>query len=104
MQCMYSYMTVSNLVNVSLVSRCGGYLSPLSLPGLMVGLSQTSYTVTEDSEVEVCAVVITTSTECIANFPFNVSLSTTQSSGMYTHAQCHYWLLMTLYIQTLPSS
>ena len=77
----------------------------LSLPGLTVGLEETSYTVTEgdDIEVEVCAVVYTSSTECIADFPFNISLSTSSSSGMYTCAQ-YFGLLMTLYIQTLPSS
>ena len=75
----------------------------LSLPGITVGMEETSYTVTEGHEVEVCAVVYTSSTECIADFPFNISLSTSSSSGMYTCAQ-YFGLLMTLYIQTLPSS
>ena len=95
-------MTVSNFIFVSLVSRCGGYFSPPSLSGLRVGLSQTSYTVTEGGVVEVCAVVDTPSTECIADFPFNVTLSTSPNTGMYTYA--HFGVLMTLYIQSLPSS
>ena len=62
-------------------------LYSLSLPVITVRFSQTSYTVTERLEVEVCAVVDTLSTECITNFPFNVSLYTSPSSGMCTYAQ-----------------
>lgn len=58
----------------------------------MVGLEETSYTVTEgvDVHVEVCAVVYSPSTDCAVQIPFNISLSTREGSGMYIYIHMLY--------------
>lgn len=65
-----------------------------SLSVIMMGLEETSYTVTEgvDVHVEVCAVLYSPSNDCVVQIPFNISLSTREGSGMYVHTHVVYIL------------
>ena len=51
-----------------------------------MGLNQSFYQVSEDvGMVEVCAIVTSPSIDCPIQFPFNISLSTTDgTAGTYT--------------------
>ena len=65
----------------------------------VVGLERTSYNLSEGNElVELCAVVVHPDIMCPINFPFNLSFSMAEGTGIYQV----FLILMFLYILQIP--